>query len=544
MNYQTFQMTSSVKGFAHSPRKLLAMMFATLLLCPFLPLTIKAAAGDLDPAFGSGGKVTTDFFLMSDEAFAVAIQSDGKIVAAGSTIKPGTGRDFALARYLPNGTLDNTFGMGGKVTTDFFGNFDQIEAIAIQSDGKIVAAGLAITGTFFDFALARYNTDGSLDITFDGDGKVTTNFFGFSDEIMGIAIQCDGKIVVAGRAFDGTIDNIALARYNSDGGLDTTFDGDGKVTTNFSGFSAEASSVALQTDGKIVVAGRAANSTGSNFALARYNSDGSLDTTFDGDGKVTTDFFASSSANDLAIQSDGRIIAAGFVSAAGGSDLALARYTSNGGLDTTFGSGGRVTISFFTGTEDISAITLQSDGKILAAGFGLNTGGTADFVLSRYNPNGSLDTTFGSGGKAVTDFFGQDDLAFDLALQSDGKIVVVGLAESSTVDDFALARYLGGAAFDICLQDDTNGNSLKFNSQTGDFLFRQASNGFTLMGRGTITTSGCKITLNNSALGISATVDTCLFNGTATLTRVIQPRRITVQSINDTDTRDNNCDCA
>ena len=187
------------------------------------------------------------------------------------------------------------------------------------------------------FGLARYNTDGSLDTTFGGDGRVI-NSFSYRDDARAVAVQGDGKIVVVGRAQLGKYDFLVV-RYNADGSLDTTFDGDGWVTTDFAGSHDRAYAVTLQTDGKIVVAGSALlGPTINDFALARYNSDGSLDTSFDGDGRATTSFHPAGSndfAYDVAVQTDGKIVAAGYTWSDGGA-FALARYNSDGSLDTSF----------------------------------------------------------------------------------------------------------------------------------------------------------------------------------------------------------------
>ncbi|MBA2434942.1 MAG: hypothetical protein H0V54_07660, partial [Chthoniobacterales bacterium] len=234
--------------------------------------------GDLDPTFGTNGKVTTDFGTIIDEARAVAVQPDGKIVTAGATVG-GNFFDFALARYNTDGSLDITFGTGGKVTTAFNTNNDEAFAVALQADGKIVAAGFAVIGGTDDFALARYNTNGSLDTTFGTGGKVTTAFGSSIDRAHAVAVQPDGKIVAAGRAvIGGGSFDFALARYNTDGSLDTTFGTGGKVTTACGSSNDEAFAVALQPDGKIVAAGRVFSNK-EDFALARYNTDGSLDTT-------------------------------------------------------------------------------------------------------------------------------------------------------------------------------------------------------------------------------------------------------------------------
>jgi uncharacterized delta-60 repeat protein len=288
-----------------------------------------AVPGDLDPAFGGGdGKVTTDFGDQ-DHADGVAIQADGKIVVAGSSGGAG-GRDFAVARYNADGSLDPTFDADGKVTTDFASSHDQGFAVALQGDGKIVVAGEAFISSDGEFALARYNSDGSLDATFgEGDGKATTNLDPVeNDAALAVAIQADGKIVAAGyvrrNLFDpGYPADFAVVRFNADGSLDFNFGVGGSVTTDIESDSDQAYGVAIQADGGIVAAGPVhVPSATVDFGLARYNTNGSLDTTFDGDGKVTTDFGDGDSAQGIAIRGDRRLVAVG--SSAG--DFAVARY--------------------------------------------------------------------------------------------------------------------------------------------------------------------------------------------------------------------------
>ena len=400
--------------------------------------------GTLDPSFGSGGKVTTSFGSYHDYAGGVAVQSDGKIVAAGSsyTDAASTAGTFALARYNTDGTLDTTFSGDGKVTTAFTG-LSEVWAVAIQPDGKIVAVGEANAvwsdyecGASCTFALARYNPNGTLDTTFGTlvapgvrDGKVTTSMGG---PAWAAVLQPDGKIVVAGGSeVAGTF---ALARYNPNGTLDTTFDGDGKVTTPFFGpFFGPAWAVALQPDGKIVASG----GTGA-FALARYNANGTLDTTFSGDGRVTTS--STGPAYSVKVQPDGKIVAAG-----GWSTFDLARYNANGTLDTTFDGDGRVATSFGGCCSEAYAAAIRSDGRIVVAGTfypGVFGGAGQVVALARYNTNGALDTTFDGDGRVTTAFAPGAAYAYAVALQADGGIVVAGEAWSTTDGGFALARYL------------------------------------------------------------------------------------------------------
>ncbi|MDQ0312841.1 putative delta-60 repeat protein/putative repeat protein (TIGR01451 family) [Kitasatospora herbaricolor] len=398
---------------------------AALLLA--LPGVAWAAPGDLDPGFGTGGRVTTDFGGSGDEARALAVQADGRIVAAG--VRDG---DFALARYNTDGSLDAGFGTGGRVTTDFDGGGDAANGVAVQADGRIVAVGVSESsagGNFF--SVVRYNADGSLDTGFGTGGKVITDFgSGGINEAFAVAVQADNKVVAAG--LNGG--DFALARYNTDGSPDAGFGTGGTVLTDFAGGAGAVHGVAVQADGRIVAAGYTGNNVGNyDFALARYTGTGGLDGGFGTGGRVTTSFGAFESANGVAVQADGRIVAAGV----SGNDFALARYTSAGAPDTGFGTGGRVTTDF-GGSENAQAVAVQGDGRIVAAGSGA-TGGSSNFVLARYNTVGGLDTGFGTGGRVLTDFGGFDQ-AHGVAVQADGRIVAAGLTDN----DFALARYEGG----------------------------------------------------------------------------------------------------
>ena len=398
-----------------------------LLLCVCValggPAVALAAPGDLDPSFGSGGTVITSFGG-ADVASAVAIQTDGKLVVAGRTNIAGN-TVFALARYNPAGGLDPTFGTGGLVTTDF-GSTDQAFAVALQGDGKIVTAGRRGS----DVIVARHNADGSLDTVFGSNGRVITNF-GATEQALALVLQPDGKIVVAGRTNkpgpNGNFD-FALARYESGGALDNTFGALGLVTTDFGGSVDRAFAMALQPDGKLVVAG----DSDANFALARYNSNGSLDASFGSAGKVITSFGGIDQASAVTLQPDGKIVVAGQTDTGISIDFALARYMPDGSLDGAFGSGGRVTTNFTGSSDDVgSAVALQSDGKIVVGG-----ASNGNFALARYTPGGTLDTAFGTAGTVTTNLGGEDAL-HALALQPDGAIVAVG----ESADRFALARY-------------------------------------------------------------------------------------------------------
>lgn len=399
------------------------------------------AGGTLDMSFGIGGKTTTAFGASFDGAYAATIQADGKIVAVGYSTT-GTAKVFAVARYNSNGTLDTNFGSGGKVTTAIGSIDDRAFAVATQADGKIVAVGFTNTSTTKVFALARYNTDGTLDTNFGTGGKVTTAVGAVDDRASAVAIQTDGKIVTAGYSNTGTADIFALARYNTDGTPDTSFGTGGKATTSFGTFRDRIQAINIQTDGKIVAAGHSWNGTASVFTLARYSSNGTLDTSFGSGGKVTTAIGTSDSyAYAIAIQTDGKIVAAGWSWNGTTNVFALARYNSNGTLDTSFGTGGITTTVFGSSNVQAFAVAIQPDGKLVAAGWSI-TGSTYVFALARYNTDGTLDANFGTGGKLTTAFGSSVDYASAVAIQPDGKIVTAGLSwNSPTASSFALARY-------------------------------------------------------------------------------------------------------
>ena len=362
-------------------------------------------------------------------------------------------------RAASPGDFDLSFSTDGWTLTDFGGGgqIDNAFAVARQADGRLVVAGLMFRGNERDVAVARYDANGALDTTFDTDGKVTTDFHlnDSDDDDYGqaVAIQQDGMIVVAGYTNDGSSgapSDFAIARYDANGALDTTFDTDGKVMTDFGGDD-KAFAVAIQPDGKIVVAGLAHNGNNTDFAIARYDANGALDTTFDTDGKVTTELVTNTAdqARAIAIQPDGKILAVGITGAP--TDFAVARYDANGALDTTFGTGGKVTTNFLA-VDMATSVALNSDGTILVGGSSRAGGSTEDWAVARYTSTGALDNSFGTGGKVTTDFVGNMDMLYGIGVQSDGRIVAAGWSRSTTGgtnDDCAVARFTTSGALDI-----------------------------------------------------------------------------------------------
>jgi uncharacterized delta-60 repeat protein len=425
-------------------KRLAAVVAAGAVVC-ILPAAGSAVGGDLDLTFSGDGKVLTDVSARGDFAGAIAIQGDGKIVVAGGAAWETRDPKITLVRYNADGTLDTSFGGDGKVTTNLTAHEDAAYGVAIQpGDNKIVVAGDAGLRTGDSrFGVLRYNADGALDTSFGGDGKVTTQLTSHDDPVAGLALQSDGKILVSGgAAFDTRNAKVALVRYNANGTLDTSFSGDGKVITDAVTAHEYANAVVVQADLKIVIGGLGApKGSDTRMLVLRYLPDGSRDTSFSGDGKVLTDFTGKDdSIQNLAIDADGNIVAAG-IAGFGGQDarFALARYLPTGALDTSFSGDGKVMTNFTTTYDASWDVAIQTDTKIVAAGES-----HGDFALARYLADGSLDTSFSGDGKAKTSLSSRSDFAFGVAIQADGGIVLAGgAAWGSQNAKIGLARYLG-----------------------------------------------------------------------------------------------------
>ena len=407
-----------------------------------------AIPGALDATFGSGGKVLTSMASSGGRVGGLAVQSDGKLLVAGGAHN-GSNYDFALLRYQPNGSLDSSFGNVGRVLTPIGNSQDFGRGVAVQQDGKIVVVGDANNGADNDLALVRYQADGNLDPSFGNGGKVTTTILSNSGEIgRSVAVQPDGKILVAGHTDNGAVkDSFALVRYMSNGSLDNGFGSGGKVTTSIGSGDDHGYRVLVQSDGKILVAGDSEIGGNRDFALVRYHPNGTLDTSFGNNGKVVTSIgLGDDGAQALAVQGDGKIVLAGF--AANGNsddfDFALVRYLADGSIDPTFGTGGKVVTDIAGGSDDTgNGLTVLPGGRILVVGSSGRDGSNYDFALAQYLADGSLDTTFGSGGKMLTPVGTSDDFGWSVAVQSDGNFVVGGDSRNGSNYEFALVRYIG-----------------------------------------------------------------------------------------------------
>jgi uncharacterized delta-60 repeat protein len=446
-------MTIKVRCARREARTIGIAVLVMILICSG-PYPTLAADGDLDQTFGKSGVVVSDLdrpagpFGTFNEGRAIAIQPDGKIVAADQTHLTGTTMNTVIARYNSDGSLDPSFGSAGKfvITT----HQDPPNVIAIQADGKIVSGSFA--------GLMRVTTDGQLDTGFGSGGMVSTG----KTAIYKLAMQPDGKIISAGDAIpdgpggvpDGST-TFSVLRFNADGSPDPSFGIGGQATADFAGHAAGVSALAIQPDGKILAGGasRTGGPTGSLFAaLARFNSDGTLDPGFGSSGLVATQQL-SIVFRALAVLDGGQIVAIGGIGPPNIDNLGIeavfgaARYNHDGSLDRAFGNGGVLTSPFFTARNTLLiTAAIAPDGRFVAAGESEN-----GLALARYNSDGSPDSSFGTGGTVITHVTdakdGYPDTIRGIAYQTDGRMVVTGDANDDT--DLVLARY--NAASDFAL---------------------------------------------------------------------------------------------
>ena len=351
---------------------------------PDIALARFTPGGRLDPTFGGGGKVITDLGA-NDYAFDVAIQDDGGIVVAGERRASATDR-IVVQRYRPNGSLDPGFGTGGTVLTSFGRRFQSADAVAIGPGGKIVVAGSTSNGNTSRSALVRYLRNGRLDPSFGGDGRVTTDVSRSAEQLTDVVVEPDGHIVAAGWAEVSLVPAFDAVSYTSDGHLDTTFSDKGIARLNLSTGPDRASALAVQRDGKLVLVGSASADGRHGWAVARLGPHGKLDPSFGDGGVVVTSFGPGfDEADAVAIQPNGKIVVAGRIHAHATDDFGLLRLRIGGRHDVTFGQGGRVLTHLAGGADAIHALAIQSNGKIVAAGEA-TIDGKRRFAVARYLP--------------------------------------------------------------------------------------------------------------------------------------------------------------
>lgn len=475
-------------------------------------------AGVLDTSFGTNGKVTTSFPSQA-RGNGMVVQPDGRIVVAGSD---GSG-DFALVRYNSDGSLDTGFNSTGLVTTDMNGFADEALAVALQSDGKIIAAGYAFNANGQQLtAMTRYNTDGTLDTTFGSGGKVVQEIppgpFESDSQIFSVIVLSDGKILAGGGIHfpPPTVtlperNRVFLTRYDSDGALDSTFgDPAGIASEEVGAFDIRqnVSALAVQADGKIV----ASVVAGISGAVARYSALGAPDSSFGTAGHVLN---VGDHALAVAVQTDGKILVAGDKN----QNFLITRLNSDGTADSTFGSSGEVQTDF-GGADVATAVVLLSDGHFVAGGYSTNAslGGSRDFAIARYNSDGSLNLMFGNDGAVLTDFNSTSDVLTAIAIQSDGKLLAAGsIADiANSVFSFGVARYLMKEPTTTSLFSSLNPSTF---GQSVTFTANVSSAGGTPTGTVGFTDNGVLIGTGTLSGGV-ATFTTSLGAGTHQMTAV------------------------
>ena len=418
-----------------------------LMTCIAFSVVLTAQPGTLDNSFGDNGKVYSNGQYLG--ASAMALQGDGKIIMAGEGTYEGVD-GFFLIRFETNGDIDQSFGDSGRVVTNLPGTEEEVYSVALQSDGKIVAAGVVKN---VDFAIVRYMPNGKVDSSFGINGIVITDIRRY-DYLTAMAILPDDKIVVTGttQADENDTETSFTIRYKSDGSKDESFGDQGTVLTLYT-TPIEINSIAIQKDGKILLGGAYLfTSPVGKLLVVRYMQDGNLDTQFGNNGKATAiigDGYTYTPVYFITVQQDGKIIEAGESAiGTGKTSMIIARFENNGAVDVSFGEGDGIVIqSFGSLNAGAKKVLIQPDNKVIAIGRYSDNISFTYFALARYESNGIIDTTFGINGLVTTDMGGASAYCADAALQPDGKIIVAGdifIYHPPTSTSFALARYNGG----------------------------------------------------------------------------------------------------
>jgi len=420
-----------------------------------LAVTTAAEANDAPTFWATAGSGMEILPVGSgiDIAYSTVVQPDGKILLAGYSQNSGN-TDFSVVRLNTDGSLDTSFSGDGKALIPVGTGADYGYSVALQADGKIIVAGTSVNSGANDFSVVRLNADGSLDTSFSGDGKLLIPVGSGNDYGYSVAIQADGKILIAGFSAVGNGNDFSIVRLNADGSLDTSFSGDGKAIIPASASSDNGYSVALQADGKILIAGSGSNG-GADVCVVRLNADGSLDTSFGGDGTV---LIPVGSSNDygysVAVQADGKIVVAGYSVNSGATDFSVIRLNADGSLDTGFSGDGKTMIPVGSGNDLAYSVAVQADGKILVAGYSVN-GSNNDFSVIRLNADGSLDTGFSGDGKALIPVGSGDDISRGITVQSDGKILIAGYSYIGSDTDFSVVRLNADGSLDTGFNGST-----------------------------------------------------------------------------------------
>ncbi|MFM2059177.1 MAG: hypothetical protein RLY71_3562, partial [Pseudomonadota bacterium] len=390
----------------------------------------------VDTVIGGTGQRIEPVGSSHDEARSITLQPDGKILLGGTSLN-GTDHDFSLIRLNADGTLDTSFAHAGKLVQPVGSHEDLANSITLQPDGKILLGGYSWNGSSDDFSLIRLHADGTLDSSFASGGRLLLPIGSRDDHASSITVQPDGKIVLGGDSFNGINHDVSLIRLNADGTLDTGFASGGKLLQTFGSRDDLGRSIALQTDGKILLGGTSADASGlGDFSLLRLNADGTLDTSFASGGKLLQPVGSShDAASSITLQPDGKILMGGYSFTGSNADFSLIRLNADGTLDSSFSGDGKLLQAVGSGADLATCLTLQADGKILLGGYGWN-GSNDDFSLIRLNVDGTLDTHFANGGKLLLAVGNSHDSAYSMTVQPDGKILLSGESNG----DFSLIR--------------------------------------------------------------------------------------------------------
>jgi len=426
------------------------------------------AAGDLVTSFGNGGLVTTDINGSIDVSVGIAVDPAGNVVVGGSALDPFFfDFDFAVVRYSHLGQADNSFGPNGTQITDFIAGQDIAYDMELDPEGNIFLAGqVELVPELYSFGLVKYDSSGSVDSSFGTEGQTVTSL---SDSLNSgaVAFSSDGNIFVGG----SDENNFTVTQFDSNGSLDSSFGLLGTASVAV-GLSGEASDITIDARGRVLMVGEVGEATtdlftaGLDFALVRFTSDGDRDSGFGVNGVVRSDIFlGNDSAAAVTTDASGNILIAG-TSTVFNSNFALARYHSDGTLDQSFGTGGRVITDFSGGDDGANSIAIDAAGNILLGGY-TTIGNNTDFAIARYLSDGSLDSSFGNGGKAVFDFGGMEEVIADLTLNPAGDIFATGIDidlenidaefDGSSSQDFILFKVEGDRRFTA--QQDFNGDA-------------------------------------------------------------------------------------
>jgi uncharacterized delta-60 repeat protein len=407
-------------------------------------------AGALDGSFDGDGKQTVTFGASSEHAFGVAIDSLDRVVAVGDTNYGAPLNDFAVVKLTVTGALDSSFDGDGRRSLDLMARSLAFgRAVAVDNLGRTVVAGYTASSTYYDFAISRYTPAGALDLTFGVSGIVRVGIGAFDDHAYAVAIDSLNRVIVAGRTYNGFNFDFAVVRLTVTGTLDASFNDDGKLAIAFGGTDDVAYAVAVDSLNRVVIAGYTA--TNNDFAVARLTSAGTLDTSFDVDGKQTINFGSSDTGTAVAVDSLDRIVVAGYTGSP--SDFAVARLTATGALDTSFDGDGKQTFGFGTLADQANSVAVDSLDRVIVAGNTYN-GSNQDFAVARLTDTGALDSSFDSDGKQTVTFGISSEVAYGVAVDSLNRVLVAGDALNPALNDFAVARLTAAGALDSSFDSD------------------------------------------------------------------------------------------